>query len=253
MALTGMTRIGDILHGSAAAIFVLAGMAYATSNGASPRSVMDSAPLVGPMLPSMGEISRLGAVAISDLYLRPVNPLMWALLVAVILDAVGQWIDPTEPRGEEGPRIRPLLLLALVAAAAAPWLFQQALFGLAALMAVATGAAVLAARRAAGRQRPAIGFLAGWATAVTSAGLAAVIGTRFALPMEWVAALAILPATALGMAAQMWIGQSIGYSVALIWAFCALAVTAMGSDPTIALSAILGIAGMASVLVRAAS
>lgn len=252
-----MTRIGDILHGGAAAIFVIAGLAYATSDGVSPRSVMDHAQIVEPLFPTTGQIERLGAVAISQLYLRPINLLMWSLLLAVYalvtLDAVGQWIDPTERRGDSIPVIRPLLLLTLLASAAAPWIFQTEPLGLAALMALATAAGVVAARRAAGRQRPAIGFLAGWTTAVTSAALAALVGTRFAMPIEWVAALAILPATAVGMAAQMWIGQSIGYSAALIWAFCALAVTTMGSDPTIALSAILGIAGMASVLVRAAS
>ena len=71
--------------------------------------------------------------------------------------------------------------------------------------------------------------------------------------MQALAALAILPGAAIGMAAQLWIGPSIGYSAALIWAFCGLAVTTMGSDPMIALAAILGISGMAAVLVRAAS
>ena len=44
-----------------------------------------------------------------------------------------------------------------------------------------------------------------------------------------------------------------GYSVALIWAFCGLAISTMGSDPMIALAAIIGISAMATVLIRAAS
>ena len=51
----------------------------------------------------------------------------------------------------------------------------------------------------------------------------------------------------------MWIGPSVGYSVALIWAFCGLALSTMGSDPMIALAAIIGISAMATVLIRAAS
>lgn len=253
----GMTRLGDILHGLTAAVFVIAGAIYAAADWMSPRAVMDGSQMTGPFLPDMIDAEPIAASAISRLYLQPENPLMWSLLIAVwatvALDAIGQWIDPGEPDGRRVLAIRPLLLVALAAASAAPWIFPHAPGGLAALMALAATAAVLAARRGAGRQRPALGFLGGWATAVTSAGLAAVIGTRFSMPMEWVAALSILPATAFGMAAQLWIGQSIGYSAALIWAFCALAVTTMGTDPTIALAAILGIAGMASVLVRAAS
>lgn len=245
------------MHAVAAAGFVAAGIGFAFSSDLSPQVIRDSAQHFGPLQPNGGQIGRLGAIAISRLYLQPINFLMWSLLAAVwitvALDVVGQWIDPTEQRRSAGPRVRKLVLVALVAAAAAPWLFPRAPLGLAAMMALASGSAVIAAHRAAGRQRPAIGFLAGWLTAVTSAAMAALVGTQFEMPMEWVAALAILPATAFGMAAQMWIGQSIGYSAALIWAFCALAITTMSSDPTIALAAILGIAGMASVLVRAAS
>ena len=114
-------------------------------------------------------------------------------------------------------------------------------------------AATVGARRAAGRHRPAIGFLAGWATALASAALAELTAVQFGLSAQVVSAVAILPAAALGMAAQMWIGPSVGYSVALIWAFCGLAISTMGSDPMIALAAIIGISAMATVLIRAAS
>ena len=79
------------------------------------------------------------------------------------------------------------------------------------------------------------------------------IARRTGLSAQVVSAVAILPAAALGMAAQMWIGPSVGYSVALIWAFCGLAISTMGSDPMIALAAIIGISAMATVLIRAAS
>lgn len=150
-------------------------------------------------------------------------------------------------------RIWLLFSASLLGAALWPWMFDKHPGWLTVGTAVTAAAAIAAARRAAGRQRPAVGFFAGWATAVFSAALAAFVAVRLDMPIQALAALAILPGAAIGMAAQLWIGPSIGYSAALIWALCGLAVSTMGGDPIIALAAILGISGMATVLVRAAS
>ncbi|QBX33719.1 hypothetical protein E4191_02530 [Paracoccus liaowanqingii] len=244
-----MTRLGTLLQISASVIFVIAGIAYAYG-GADPL-VAPSDPLIGPALPSV-------VLSIPQIYLNPGNPLMWALLVTVwmmvLLDAVGQWLDPSdEPLSRAGrPRVWPLTTTAMLCAAAWPLMLDRPLL-LTAATAISAICATVGARRAAGRHRPAVGFLAGWATAMTSAALAGLISDRFGLPLQAISALAILPGAAVGMAAQIWIGPSIGYSAALIWAFCALTVTTMGSDPMIALAAILGISAMAAVLVRAAS
>ena len=52
---------------------------------------------------------------------------------------------------------------------------------------------------------------------------------------------------------QLKLGGTFSYSVAVIWSLVGLAAGTMTSDPTIATVAILGIAAMAIVLVRAAS
>ncbi len=240
------------MHLVVAAIFVICGVIFAMQPDA--RIITDAARLAAPLLPPVAPTS----IAIPHLYLNPDNLLMWMLLIAVwmmvMLDAVGQWIDPSddEPIRAGRPRVWPMLLGALVLASVWPLLIDNS--GVLTLASVAGAvAATVGARRAAGRHRPAIGFLAGWATALASAALAELTAVQFGLSAQIVSAVAILPAAALGMAAQMWIGPSVGYSVALIWAFCGLAISTMGSDPMIALAAIIGISAMATVLIRAAS
>lgn len=254
-----MVRVGNLVQTAATAIFVIAGLRFAWRPHAPVLDDLASARLAGPLLPPPPQIQAASAASIPQLYLDPVNVLMWSLLatvlIMVLLDAAGQWIDFSDDhtlRAGRG-RIWPLFSAALFSAALWPWMFTEHSGWLMLGTAVTAGTAVVAARRAAGRQRPAIGFFAGWATALLSASLAGFAAARLALPVQALAALAILPGAAIGMAAQLWIGPSIGYSAALIWAFCGLAVTTMGSDPMIALAAILGISGMAAVLVRAAS
>ncbi|WP_410216987.1 hypothetical protein [Paracoccus sp. (in: a-proteobacteria)] len=250
-----MTRLGILLQTLASAIFVMAGLRFST------RPVTSSQPVheFGPLLPLPLQPDPNRVMAIPHLYLDPSNWLMWSLLLTiwtlVLLDAAGQWIDPTdkEPARNGRSLIWPTFSLAMVGAALGPWLFAHRPGWLVIGSALTAAIAILAARQGAGRQRPAIGFFAGWATAVFSAALAGLAAATLSLPVQALSALAILPGAAIGMAAQVWIGPSIGYSTALIWAFCGIAVTTMGSDPMIALAAIIGIAGMAAVLVRAAS
>ncbi|WP_411838500.1 hypothetical protein [Paracoccus sp. ME4] len=237
---------------AAAAIFVICCTLFAWLTETTVQ--LDAARLAAPLLP----VAPPDRTAIPVLYLDPDNVVMWTLMVAicamVLLDAVGQWIDDTdrEPVRTGRRRVWPFITAAALLAATWPALITLPLL----LTAVTTASAVLAtvgARHAAGRHRPAIGFFAGWATALASSALAEMSVQLLSLPQIAVPAVAILPAAALGMAAQMWIGTSIGYSVALIWAFCGLAISTMGTDPMIALVAIIGISAMAAVLIRAAS
>ncbi|WP_219830500.1 hypothetical protein [Paracoccus bogoriensis] len=226
-----MARFRTILYGGASALFLVSGMS---------QTVLLAERWPGP------EASVIRA------YLAPDSGLMWALLLAiwamVALDLVGQWTEPSQIAGVTLP-----VTAALVLAAVLPWIaLGQPVLLLLGLTA-ATLAALAAARRAVGRHRPAIGFLAGWLTALTSAALAMAVAGLTPLSMGEAAALAVLPAAAFGAAAQTWIGPAIGYSAALIWAFCALAVSTMGTDPRTAIAATLGIAAMTVVLVRAAS
>lgn len=226
-----MARLRTLLHSGASALFLVSGLSQAVL-------LPDRWP--GP------EASVIRA------YLAPDSSVMWALLLAiwamVALDLVGQWVEPSEGAGVTAPMIPALILAAIM-----PWIAMGQPVLLMLGLAAATLAALIAARRAVGRHRPAIGFLAGWLTALTSASLAMTIATLTPLSMAGSAALAVLPAAAIGAAAQAWIGPAVGYSAALIWAFCAMAVSTMGTDPLTAISATLGIAAMTVVLVRAAS
>lgn len=254
-----MARTGIIFHGLAAATFVGAGMltAFETPPPTVPALVIDLGSSVG--LLTAPQIALSDGARLASAYLTPDTPLMWSLLLAVwlmvVLDAIGQCIDSSEARNRatRHPGIWTFYAAALFVAAGVIWFLRDSPAGLSAGLALATAAAIMASRRAAGRQRPAVGFVAGWLTAVMSAALAVAASSHLSMPLPAVAAIAILPAAVIGMAAQIWIGPSIGYSAALIWAFCGLAVSAMGTDPMIALAAIVGIAGMAIVLVRAAS
>ncbi|MDN5568053.1 MAG: hypothetical protein L0G27_04780 [Paracoccus sp. (in: a-proteobacteria)] len=196
---------------------------------------------------------------IPQMYLDPVNLLMWGLLVALwgmlLLDGIGQIIDPSETSAARKIHgaVWPFFSAAMLTAALWPWVLDDTPELILLGSATTAGLAIAAARRTAGRNRPAISFFAGWATAVFSAALAGFGSARFGLPVQALSALAILPGAAIGMAAQLWIGPSIGYCSAMIWAFCAFAITTMGSDPVVALAAVLGISAMATVLVRAAS
>lgn len=237
---------------AAAAIFVISCTLFAWLTE-SPGQ-LDAARLAGPLLP----VAPPDRTAIPLLYLDPDNVVMWTLMIAicalVLLDAVGQWIDnsDSEPVRLGRRRVWPFSTAAVLLAAGWPALVDLPV-PLTALTIASAVLATVGARHAAGRHRPAIGFFAGWATALSSAALAELSVRLLDVPQIAVPAVAILPAAALGMVAQMWIGTSIGYSVALIWAFCGLAISTMGTDPMIALVAIIGISAMAAVLIRAAS
>lgn len=247
-----MTRIGTLLHLGSAVTFVVSGVTLALwgRSVAAVEAVQMSGPLLAVPVP--------GPIAVSERYLVPDNPLMWALLVTVwamvLLDAVGQVIDPSDapPVRAEQARIWTLAVPALIVTTLCLRLTDRP-SAMSVLATIAAVLAVIGARRSIGRHRPALGFLAGWTTALASAALAQTGSSLLGLPLHLDSAMAILPAAVMGIVAQVWIGPGIAYSVALIWAFCALAIATMGTDPLMALAAILGIAAMATVLVRAAS
>lgn len=244
----------------ATALFVGSSLAYATQ------------PRPAPLLPALGDPALLPvpvsdpaapdhALVLPQLYLSPENPLMWALLVVLwallSLDAAEQLFHSSEDfrlRSAVSSRaVWPVLTLALLAGAVWPWMVGRNLLAVvpgALFMVLAT---VVAAVRAQGSHRPAIGFLAGWTTAIAVAAIAALLAYRLSLSMTQTAVLAILPGVLAGIAGQDRIGQSVAYPAALIWAFCAMALTTMGSSPVVALAAIAGISAMALMLIRAAS
>lgn len=248
-----MARMAEILYLGSVTIFVASGATLATLGR---PAVQLAAPILpqtlidGPL-----DLARvLPTATLPQLYVQPQNPLMWVLLVALWLtllaDAISQYLDPSD-RGSP-PAWLPLSL-ALVGGAVWPWLVgvHKPLATLGALLMLT--AALSGAIRARGQHRPAPGFLAGWSLALGTATLATLIGAPLALTTPQTAILAILPGAMIGMVAQERLDGSLGFSLAMIWAFCAVAVTTMASSPGVALAAIIGISGMGVVLVRAAT
>lgn len=261
-----MTRLGNIAYLVSTVAFVISGLAYSLQPRQEqlPNLLMMPGSGIYPLFPEAPG-SQIEALDLPQLYLQPQNLLMWLLLISLwlmlALDAgrqlfrlsrhgkvsfAGQHLDRSAP-------VSFILIVALLAGALWPWLFGSAPAAVALGASAMLVATLIAATRASDKRRPAIGFLAGWSTGVATAALAALVAQHANLPAGEAAVLAILPGAVIGMTAQDRIGHSVSYSAALIWAFCALALTTMGSDPMIAISAILGIAIMAIVLIRAAS
>lgn len=247
-----MARIADISYVGAAAMFAVSGIVLATL----PRpAVQIAAPILPQSAPSPLELAPVLPVAtLPQLYVQPQSLLMWALLIvlwAMLLgDAISQLLHPPEQRRNAAwvP-----LSFALMGGAIWPWLVgvNKPLATLGALLMLT--AALCGAIRTRGQGRPATAFLAGWALALGTATLATLIGAPLNLSTPQTAILAILPGAVIGMIAQDRLGKSLGFSLAMIWAFCAIAITTMGSSPGVALAAIIGISGMGVVLVRAAT
>lgn len=247
-----MTRAENIAQVLAATGFVTSSLTYALFADPAPSEGMGApAPAMRPGFPA--EPVAGGPFDLARLYLQPDNVVMFLLLLSLwlmlVLDAIGNTVEPYRGHG----RVTPALVIALLSGAAWPWvmdLFRVLGAGLAVTMMIA---ALLAARRMAGVNRPAIGFLAGWSTGIAVAVVAGMIAALFGLRLSDTAALAILPSALIAILLQGRIGSAVSYTVALIWAFCGVAATTMGSNPMVALAAILGIAALSTVLVRAAS
>lgn len=248
-----MGRGADIFHLGSVTIFIASGILLATLNRPGAR---DAAPDLsqGPVLDAFGLGPNLPVASLPQLYLQPQNPLMWVLLLTLwgllLLDGIGQYLDPSDL----GPNpAAPLLSLALLGGAVWPWLaaLNKPLATLGALLMMA--AALSGAIRARGQCRPAPAFLAGWSVALATATVATLIGGPLSLTTPQTAILAILPGAVIGMIGQERLGRSLGFSIAIIWAFCAVAISTMASHPGVALAAIIGISGMGLVLVRAAT
>lgn len=214
-----------------------------------------------PLSLGIVDIVEPEVLALPQLYLSPENPLMWALLIVLwsllSLDAARQFFHPSESGQLSATfsqtEVWPLLSLALVAGAVWPWMMNSAAIPVISGAIFMMFATISVAARGRNSRRPALGFLAGWATAICIASVAAWIAHRLSLSVAQTASMAILPGALVGLAAQEWIGPSIAFPAALIWAFCAIAITTMSASPMIALAAIIAISATAIVLIRAAS
>lgn len=248
-----MARVAEILYLGSATIFVASGAVLATLGH---PAVQIAAPIL-PQARSHGLMDLtpvLPVATLPQLYVQPQNLLMWALLIALwamlLADAIVQYMSPADR--SRSPAWLPLCL-ALTGGAVWPWLVgvHKPMATLGALLMLT--AALSGAIRARHQRRPATAFLAGWSLALGTATLATLIGAPLSLTTPQTAILAILPGAVIGMIAQERLDGSLGFSLAMIWAFCAVAISTMGSSPGVALAAIIGISGMGVVLVRAAT
>lgn len=248
-----MARAADILYLGSVTIFVASGLTLATL-GRPAVQIVAPGLIRGPNPDPFGIDPAIPVATLPQLYVQPQNLLMWALLVMLwgllLLDGIGECLDPAD-HGPH-PAWHPLSL-ALAMGAAWPWLvaLHKPLATLGALLMLT--AALSGAIRARGQRRPAPAFLAGWSLALGTATLATLIGAPLSLTTPQTAILAILPGAVIGMIAQERLDRSLGFSLAIIWAFCAVAMSTMASNPGVALAAIIGISGMGVVLVRAAT
>lgn len=248
-----MARTADIFYLGSVTIFVASGLSLATLGRPAVQIVTPDL-FQGPSYDLFGNGIAVPMATLPQLYVQPQNLLMWALLIVLwgllLLDGVGQYLDPSD-HGPH-PAWHPLSL-ALMGGAAWPWLagLHKPLATLGALLMLT--AALSGAIRARGQRRPAPAFLAGWSVALGTATVATLIGVPLSLTTPQTAILAILPGAVIGMIAQERLERSLGFSLAIIWAFCAVAISTMGSSPGVALAAIIGISGMGVVLVRAAT
>ncbi len=159
---------------------------------------------------------------------------------------------------ENKPAEHAALTLALILGAAWPWVsrdYPVTGFMLAAAMFALSLTAALRGQQVGGaiRRLPTVGLFAGWATAVTYAAFATLVNGHLGIPPVAATAIAMLLCAGAGIVVQLRLGGSVSYSIAIIWSLVGMAMATMSSDPTIATVAILGIAAMAIVLVRAAS
>lgn len=246
-----MARPADLIHLISATAFVSSGAVMATLSRPAPPTPLPIAfeALTYDMVGPGPEIPLPDLVR---LYVQPQNAVMWALLVVlwllVLVDAIGRYLEPGDASRTGAP-----LSVALLSGAVWPWLQDASPLAGAGGALLMLGASLVAAIRAQGQRRPGPGFMAGWSLTLSLGAIAMLISTPLGLSTAQTAVVAMLPSALLGMAAQGRLGRSIAFAVAVIWAFCAVAVTTMGTGSGVALAAIIGTSGMGVALVRAAT
>lgn len=207
---------------------------------------------------------------------RPDNPIMWALLVMAIIAALihlGARLANRMAPPAPWALVCGLIVAGLYhpAAAIEPWTGLIVALGAAALMllGVVAPAAQPELERAAGTgwadddpalqspvgqrwtaQRWAAAFVAGWVLMIAAGALAELAHQRLGLGSERAMLLALLAVALVATRAQLQIGATISFSLAIIWAMIGIAASAVSASITIATACVLGIAALAVVVVR---
>ncbi len=172
--------------------------------------------------------------------------IVWGLL---LLDSIGQIIEPAAG-GQMQIDLMTTQAGALAFGAVWPWLILPAP-GMATMGAVISATfAVLSVVLARGDLRPAVGFMAGWATMLAAAMLALLLGGVIGMGLPATIIMATIIGTVTGTTVTLWLGHSVAYPLAIIGWLSALIITLLGSSTSITLTAIAAITVMAVALVR---
>lgn len=206
----------------------------------------------------------------------PDSPALWVLLIAVWIAAASYAIRLAGELARPHARVATVgthhpshhhrwlpggcvaLSLALIGAAIWPWLARPwPLIGLpgAAAVAVLAILAVLPPVHKRGHVLPdsSIGLFAGWSMVALYACFAQLVAIDLGVSSTLAAIVAIILLLFSAIEVQLRIGAQVAFSLAVICALIGFASQAIGSDLSVAVTAIVAIAAMAAVMVRVLS
>lgn len=195
---------------------------------------------------------------------QPTNPVLWALLIAVILAALMHVLTASRNRYST-PRSW-MLPAGLLVAALWPWVLNPAplaglpLAALSCLLLVRGLSDTLGDTTPdadpvepilrAGPAPQLTAFIAGWLLVAATSALGTFVHHRLGMGLERSVLVGLLLAALLGAWGQLRMERAVTFSLAIIWAMIGFAAAAAGASITIATACVLGIAALAVVLVR---
>lgn len=255
-----MNRIAALILPLATLAFIASTMSYALSpvggSGAIP-SDLNADTIFG---------NRGGILDLAGQFMQPQVTAMLALLVLTWITLAYHAVRKLREQFRPGISATPLpvrneavetgmLIAGLVAGAIWPWLREdypmQSFLLCAAMLSGFLGAALMAIRLGDTiRMSNALGFAAGWATLVTCALFATLLQTQLGASTTLAASIAILIAALATVNVQLHLGQTISYSIAVIWGMIGLAAGSVAAEAALAMLAVLAIAVIAVALVR---
>lgn len=269
MTRTALATAESFAAGSFAISALLTALRTSTLRGElhTERAVLDRA---GVAFQTLADVEPAARANLLGPVTQPSNPVLWALLAAVILAAVLHAARPR--RGAEPARLPAMQIGGLLLAAAWPWVLNPAPLAGLALAALSCGLLIagliangqptrdgwrgLEEDAAAPPARPPgvgdlpMGFIAGWVLMAATSAVGMYVHHHFGLGVERSVLLGLLPAALLGAWGQLAMNRPVSFALALIWAMIGFAAATAGASIVIATACVLGISALAVVLVR---
>lgn len=182
---------------------------------------------------------------------NPVNIWLIGLLATVLLSCVGYlalrwWTGFSRP-------FPVLVLLGLAAGTVWPWVSAAApAFGVTLALAAPVGvvAGLLTNPKPSEPVDWLLALIAGWLTVGATGATMGLAQVHLNLQSELSALGGLLALSLIGAQVQLWLGSSVTYALAIIWAMLGVAVASLGLSTTVSTACVLGIATMAVVIVR---